>query len=75
MKAAQQVPAPSNNGGNGGGPGPGHMLGGPGGANTPSLVNSPPPSGGLLGGECHRDFFFYFVMLHVMRTGSQTETL
>lgn len=57
MKAAQQqVSTPSNNGsnggGNGGGGGPGHMLGGPGGANTPSIA-SPPPSGGLLGGECY----------------------
>ncbi|XP_050426356.1 homeotic protein distal-less-like [Adelges cooleyi] len=50
MKAAQQqVSTPSNNSSNNSGPG--HMLGGPGGANTPSIPNSPPPSGGLLGGN------------------------
>lgn len=58
MKAAQQqVSTPSNNGGNNGG-GPGHMLGGPGGANTPSIPNSPPPSGGILGGKCVYSFHY-----------------
>lgn len=78
MKAAQQqVSTPSNNGSNGGGnggggPGPGHMLGGPGGANTPSIA-SPPPSGGLLGGECYKRYYSLRLFFVVFASLSETK--